>query len=106
MTNTALANYEQEQALFTEFIASDAEPNILLFQGESGSGKSHFIEHCLQRVPETPSVLMKLQSVPIRCRRCLRAWVDGKAGSSYLTLRSQWPQYWSSQVRGLIRCGT
>jgi len=62
MTNTALANYEREQALFAEFVASHTEPNILLFQGESGSGKSHFIEHCLQRVPETPSVLLKLQS--------------------------------------------
>ena len=62
MTNTALANYEKEQALFTDFIASDAEPFILLFQGESGSGKSHFLEHCLQHVPETPSVLLKLQS--------------------------------------------
>ena len=61
MTSKLLANYKEEQALFTGFVESDDEPNILLFQGESGSGKSHFIEYCLDSAPALPSLLMKLQ---------------------------------------------
>lgn len=62
MSYQVLANYKQEQALFAEFIESDTDPNILLFQGESGSGKSRFVEHCLGSVPQMPSLLMKMQS--------------------------------------------
>ena len=62
MTHLSLANYTNEQKLFGELIQSDSEPNILLFQGESGSGKSHLIEHCLRTASDIPSVLMKLQS--------------------------------------------
>ncbi|MCB8924635.1 MAG: ATP-binding protein [Ardenticatenaceae bacterium] len=62
MTHLSLANYTNEQKLFGDLIQSDSEPNILLFQGESGSGKSHLIEHCLRTASDTPSVLMKLQS--------------------------------------------
>ena len=62
MSYQILANYKKEQALFAEFIESDTDPNILLFQGESGSGKSHFVEHCLHSVPQMPSLLMKMQS--------------------------------------------
>ncbi|MCA9942109.1 MAG: ATP-binding protein [Anaerolineales bacterium] len=62
MTHLSLANYANEQKLFGELIQSDSEPNILLFQGESGSGKSHLIEHCLRTASDTPSVLLKLQS--------------------------------------------
>ena len=61
MSNTALANYEQEQALFTELIASDAEPNILLFQGESGSGKSYLIEQTIKNKLDASFVLMTLE---------------------------------------------
>lgn len=62
MSHQILANYKEEQALFAEFIKSDTDPNILLFQGESGSGKSHFVEHCLRSVPQMPSHLLKIQS--------------------------------------------
>ena len=55
-----IANYKQEQAHFNAFVQSDKEPNILLFQGESGSGKSSLIEHCLSLVPQMPSLMMKL----------------------------------------------
>ncbi|HEX6385760.1 MAG TPA: hypothetical protein VF177_13905 [Anaerolineae bacterium] len=62
MTSKLLANYEEEQALFTGLVESDDEPNILLFQGESGSGKSHFIAYCLDSALEMPSLLVKLQA--------------------------------------------
>lgn len=62
MTNLALANYMPEQRLFQELVQSEEKPNILLFQGESGSGKSHLIEHCLQAHKSVPSVLLKLQN--------------------------------------------
>ncbi len=62
MIQKPIANYGTEETLFHEMVASDLEPNILLFQGESGSGKSHLIEHCINSVPDNPSVLIKLQS--------------------------------------------
>ncbi len=62
MSYQQLANYKKEQTLFSEFIASDNDPHILLFQGESGSGKSHLVEHCLASVPKMPSLLLKMQS--------------------------------------------
>lgn len=55
-----IANYIEQQTLFEQLITSDNEPNILLFQGESGSGKSHLVEHCLSTA-EIPSILIKLQ---------------------------------------------
>ena len=61
MSYTPLANYEAEQALFAEVVSSDREPNILLVQGESGSGKSHLIEYGLSTVQDMPSALIKLQ---------------------------------------------
>ena len=62
MIQKSIANYTQEQTLFRQLVESDTEPNILLFQGESGSGKSYLISHCLNTIPDTPSVLMKCQS--------------------------------------------
>ncbi|MCA9948468.1 MAG: ATP-binding protein [Anaerolineales bacterium] len=62
MIQKPIANYVTEETLFREMVASDLEPNILFFQGESGSGKSHLIEHCINSVPDNPSVLIKLQS--------------------------------------------
>jgi len=62
MSYKTLANFEKEQTLFTEFIESGNDPNILLFQGGSGSGKSHLVEHCLRSVPDIPSLLIKMQS--------------------------------------------
>lgn len=61
MQDTAIANYEAERALFEELIRSNAEPNILLFQGESGSGKSHLLDYCVRSASAIPSVLIKLQ---------------------------------------------
>lgn len=62
MAHLSLANYTYEQKLFGELIQSVSEPNILLFQGESGTGKSVLIEHCLRTASHIPSVFMKLQS--------------------------------------------
>lgn len=62
MTDTLLANYEKEQALLSEFVRSDTEPNILLLQGESGSGKSSLVAHCLTIAPEMPSLWLTLES--------------------------------------------
>ena len=58
----SLANYTAEQQLFEQLIHTDDEPNILLFKGESGSGKTHLIEHCLSTAPQIPSTLLKLQN--------------------------------------------
>ena len=62
MTNTPFANYTPEQTLFQELIHGDGSRNILLFHGESGSGKSHLISHCRQTHKEIPNAFMKLQS--------------------------------------------
>lgn len=62
MSYKTLANFEKEQTLFADFVESDNDPNILLFQGGSGSGKSHLVEHCVRSVPDTPALLMKMQS--------------------------------------------
>lgn len=45
-----IANYAEEQNQFRALLESDGDPRILMFQGESGSGKSHLIKHCLDQV--------------------------------------------------------
>ena len=62
MTSRLLANYQEEQTLFSTLVQDDTGPHILLLQGESGSGKSYLIEHCLNLAPDIPSHLLKLQS--------------------------------------------
>lgn len=62
MARLPIANYAAEEALFTDLVSSDNEPSILLLQGESGSGKSHLIQHLLKSAPENPSAFLKLQS--------------------------------------------
>ncbi len=59
-----IANYTAEQAQFQELINTADNPNILMFQGASGSGKSHLIDHCLRTVPKDslPVVQLRLQS--------------------------------------------
>lgn len=59
-----IANYTHEQAQFRELIESDSNPNILMFQGGSGSGKSHLIDHCISSVPkeQMPVAQIRLQS--------------------------------------------
>lgn len=61
MTDTLLANYEKEQALLSEFVRSDSEPNILLFEGEKNIGKSTLIEYCLKIAPGIPSLWLTLE---------------------------------------------
>jgi hypothetical protein len=57
-----VANYEEEKNLFAELVASDREPNILLLRGESGSGKSHLIDHFLDSIDDILSVYLPLGS--------------------------------------------
>ncbi len=38
--DSPLANYEEEQALFQQILAPQSGRRILIFYGESGSGKS------------------------------------------------------------------
>ena len=59
-----IANYTVEQAHFQELINTADTPNILMFQGASGSGKTHLIDHCLRTVPKDslPYVQYRLQS--------------------------------------------
>lgn len=62
MIRKPIANYTAEEALFRDLVESDTESNILIFQGQSGSGKSHLIEYCLSTVPDNmPSTSLKLQ---------------------------------------------
>lgn len=56
-----LANYITPQTLFSQLLTSQANSNILLLQGKSGSGKSRLIEHCLTRTSNVPSLLFQLQ---------------------------------------------
>ncbi len=68
MPYKTLANYEKEQVLFTEFMESGADRNILLFQGKNGSGSSQLVEHFVNLVRhKTTFYSLKLQSggVPI-----------------------------------------
>jgi hypothetical protein len=60
MISTPFANYTAEQTLFTEFVHGDDAPNILLFHGESGSGKSYLLKHCLQLHKAMPAAFMQL----------------------------------------------
>ncbi|MCB0033665.1 MAG: ATP-binding protein [Anaerolineales bacterium] len=58
-----LANYKQEQQLFQQFIRPDSEQRILMFHGESGAGKSHLLNYCLQNATNEgiPSAVMQLR---------------------------------------------
>jgi hypothetical protein len=62
MSQSTIANYIQEQAQFKQLVESSSGPNILMFRGASGSGKSHLIEHCLKSVEHIPVAQLKLQS--------------------------------------------
>lgn len=62
MVSTPFANYTDEQTLFRELVHNDDAPNILLFQGESGCGKSLLLQHCLQTHKQTPAAFMQLRS--------------------------------------------
>jgi hypothetical protein len=62
MTGKMLANYEEEVALFRDLVGSESEPNILLFKGRSGSGKSFLIDYCLSTVPHMQSAKLKLHT--------------------------------------------
>ncbi len=62
MVSTPFANYTAEQTLFRELVHNDDAPNILLFQGESGCGKSQLLQHCLQTHKQTPAAFMQLRS--------------------------------------------
>ena len=62
MIENLIANYTAEQVHFQKLVENDTESNILLFRGESGSGKSYLIEHCLTNLKGVPSVLLKLQN--------------------------------------------
>jgi hypothetical protein len=62
MNNQTIANYRQDQDIFTNFVASDFDPNILLVHGATGIGKSAFIKYCLQNVPERPYILLDLHN--------------------------------------------
>ena len=62
MQMQAIANYTHELGLFQDLIDSGNQLNILMLQGESGSGKSHFIEHCLKLDKELRYAHIKLEN--------------------------------------------
>jgi hypothetical protein len=55
ITNTAIANYQEEKQQYLNLLGVQPAARILLFAGESGSGKSTLLEHCLHDVdcPDT-----------------------------------------------------
>lgn len=46
-----LANYEEQQQHFLGLLDPRARNHILMFQGESGSGKTRLLESCIRAVP-------------------------------------------------------
>lgn len=60
--NLPLANYQNEQAQFQELLDPISAQRILMFQGESGSGKSRLLEWCVEQVPSH----MRYLSVQLR----------------------------------------
>ncbi|MEM8861986.1 MAG: ATP-binding protein, partial [Chloroflexota bacterium] len=61
MNKLPLANYQKEQEIFNSIVNSSIEPNILMFKGESGSGKSHLIDHCLKQFGSSFVAHMRLE---------------------------------------------
>ncbi|MCP4421918.1 MAG: ATP-binding protein [Chloroflexi bacterium] len=49
--NLPLANYQDEQAQFQKLLEPTSTQRILMFHGESGSGKSRLLEWCVEQVP-------------------------------------------------------
>jgi GTPase SAR1 family protein len=45
------ANYGDEQCLYQELLRVEPESRILLFRGDSGTGKTTLLEHCLHQLP-------------------------------------------------------
>lgn len=62
MIQTSIANYLHEQELFQKLVTNEDGPNILMFQGESGSGKSRLIEYCLVQASNLPTARLKLEN--------------------------------------------
>ena len=48
---THLANYEDQQQAFFSLFEPECDCRILLIRGESGSGKTTFLEYCQERIP-------------------------------------------------------
>ena len=61
MNDKGVANYTQQQAFLANFVQSKQEPNILLFQAESGFGKSTLIGHCFYQLPKAQALHHKLK---------------------------------------------
>lgn len=61
MLQQVVVNYTEEKQLFQQLLADDQDPNILLFQGESGMGKSTLIRHCLTSAETLPTLYIELQ---------------------------------------------
>ena len=49
--NLPLANYQDERAQFQKLLEPTSTQRILMFQGESGSGKTRLLEWCIEQVP-------------------------------------------------------
>jgi len=60
---THLANYETQQQAFFALFEPDCDCRILLVHGESGSGKTTFLEHCREQTPS------QVPCLPIELRR-------------------------------------
>ena len=52
-----LANYKKEQEQFQALLDPQNPQRILMFQGESGAGKTRLLEHCMSQVPAHISYL-------------------------------------------------
>src|SRR5215470_4333535 len=56
------ADYHDERKAFEALFHSDCQKRILMFCGESGSGKTSLLRYCLDRVPKS------VAHVPIELR--------------------------------------
>ena len=56
------ANYQPERQAFDALFQSECQKRILMFCGESGSGKTSLLEYCLDRIPKS------VTPIPIQLR--------------------------------------
>lgn len=62
MTPVVIANYERERKLFADLLDSKSAKRILLFFGESGTGKSTLLRSLIEKIPT------RTKCVPIELR--------------------------------------
>ena len=73
-----IANYQEEQAQFNALLEPTSARRILMYQGESGCGKTHLVEWCIEQVPAH----MRYLSVQLRGSDTTAAHIFYRLGRS------------------------